>query len=138
MKHRTAVTIIAEILYLVSFRMSNSNIIYNGFLSHHEIQLLYLQMLLERRLISKEKGSNVYKTTKGGMQFLELYKELEGFVSNLSPNHGRRMLTSPSGSPKQSLQQSCQSVELQSSSSLALLGYPLRKRHSLRCLRKNL
>jgi predicted transcriptional regulator len=80
--------------------MSNSNIIYKGFLSHHEIQLLYLQMLLERRLISKEKGSNVYKTTKGGMQFLELYKQLEGFVSNLSPNHGRRMLTSPSGSPK--------------------------------------
>jgi hypothetical protein len=30
----------------------------------------------------------------------ELYKQLEGFVSNLSSNHGGSMLTSPSGSPR--------------------------------------
>jgi hypothetical protein len=36
-------------------------------------------MLVERRLIAKEEeeeeGSNVYKTTERGMQFLELYKD---------------------------------------------------------------
>src|SRR5215218_369398 len=33
-------------------------------------------------------SKNVYKTIERGMLFLELYKQLEGFVANLSPNMG--------------------------------------------------
>ena len=98
MKHRTATTIIAEILHLASFRLSKSKIMYGAFLSHHQIQF-YLEMLAERRLIAKEESSNVYKTTETGMQFLELYKQLEGFIPNHSPKHSS-MPASPSGSPR--------------------------------------
>jgi predicted transcriptional regulator len=56
-------------------------------------------MLVERRLIAKEEGSNnVYKTTERGMQFLKLYKQLEGFVPDLITKPGS-IPTTPSGSP---------------------------------------
>ena len=97
MKHRTATAIIAEILHLASFRMSKTQIMYAAFLSHHQIQF-YLQMLVESKLIAKEQSSNVYKTTERGMQFLKLYKQLEGFVPDLIAKPGS-IPTTPSGSP---------------------------------------
>jgi predicted transcriptional regulator len=97
MKHRTATAIIAEILHLASFRMSKTKIMYAAFLSHHQIQF-YLQMLVESRLTAKEESSNVYKTTERGMQFLKLYKQLEGFVPDLTAKPDS-IPTTPSGSP---------------------------------------
>jgi hypothetical protein len=55
-------------------------------------------MLVESRLIAKEESSNVYKTTERGMQFLKLYKQLEGFVPDLIAKPGS-IPTTPSGSP---------------------------------------
>jgi predicted transcriptional regulator len=82
MKHRSATTIIAQILGLASQRISKSRIMYGAFLSHQQVQL-YLQILMERGLIAKEKTSNAYKTTNKGMQFLKLYRQMEEFLPNL-------------------------------------------------------
>jgi predicted transcriptional regulator len=92
MKHRTATTIIAEILHLASRRMSKSRIMYRAFLSHYQLQL-YLQILTERGLIAKEENGNAYRTTEKGMHFLELYRQLEQFVPNLMQKHGSMLPT---------------------------------------------
>ncbi len=93
MKHRTATTIIAQILRLSSQRISKSRIMYGAFLSHHQVQL-YLQILTERGLIAKEKSSNAYRTTDKGMHFLELYREMEKFLPSLIWTHDN-ILTNP-------------------------------------------
>jgi predicted transcriptional regulator len=86
MKHRTATTIIAQILHLASHGMSKSRIMYRAFLSHHQLQL-YLGILTERGLIAKEEKGNAYRTTQKGLHFLELYGQLEQFVPNLMQKH---------------------------------------------------
>jgi predicted transcriptional regulator len=55
---------------------------YRAFLSHQQVQL-YLQILIERGLIAKEKSGNAYRTTDKGLQFLEYYGQLEEFLPNL-------------------------------------------------------
>jgi predicted transcriptional regulator len=81
MKHRTTTAIVAEILRLASHGMSKSRIMYKAFLSHHQLNM-YLHMLTERGMIATE-GNNMYRTTKKGFRFLELYEQLEGLVPSL-------------------------------------------------------
>ena len=66
---------------------------YGAFLSHHQVQL-YLQTLMERGLIAKEKTCNAYITTDKGLHFLELYGQMEEYLPNLTWRHDN-VLTNP-------------------------------------------
>lgn len=77
MKYRSRNDIIAQMLQCVSDRDATvTRIMYQSFLSYAQIKQ-YLHILTEREFVEYNGARRLYKITKKGSQFLELYKNID-------------------------------------------------------------
>ena len=77
MKYRSRNDIIAQMLQCVSDRDATvTRIMYQSFLSYAQIKQ-YLHILTEREFVEYNRARRLYKITKRGSQFLELYKNID-------------------------------------------------------------
>jgi predicted transcriptional regulator len=77
MKYRSRNDIIAQMLQCVSDRDATvTRIMYQSFLSYAQIKQ-YLHILTEREFVEYNSARRLYKITKKGSQFLELYKNID-------------------------------------------------------------
>jgi predicted transcriptional regulator len=77
MKYRSRNDIIAQMLQCVSDKEATvTRIMYQSFLSYAQIKQ-YLHILMEREFIEFNSAKRLYKITKKGSQFLEIYKNID-------------------------------------------------------------
>jgi len=80
MKYRSKIDIFASILAVASedgIRLTK--LMYLTFTSYAQIKH-FLKLLIDNGMLEYDKPGQVYKTTKKGFQFLELYKQMEELV----------------------------------------------------------
>jgi len=85
MKYRSRTELIAVILSsaLGGKGVSLTRIMYSAFLSYGQVKQ-YFQLLIEYGLLEHDEENKVYRTTNKGMQYLELYRQMEELVKNRS------------------------------------------------------
>jgi len=80
MKYRSRTEIVATILETVRSGTTKTKIMYKAYLSYTQMKE-YLQFLQERKLMEFESGTQIYRITDKGLQFLKAYEEISGLVS---------------------------------------------------------
>lgn len=80
MKYRSRTEIVATILETVRIGTTKTKIMYKAYLSYTQMKE-YLQYLQESNLMEYESGSQTYRITDKGLQFLRAYGEISLLVS---------------------------------------------------------
>ena len=80
MKYRSRTEIVAMILDAANGGATKTKIMYKAFLSYAQLRE-YLSVLIENTLIEYVEGSQTYKTTEKGLNFLKMHNEI-GELSN--------------------------------------------------------
>ena len=75
MKYRNRYEIIASILESTKTGITKTKIMYSAYLSYTQM-MAYLKYLQENALLIFEEKTQIYKTTKKGLAFLKLSREL--------------------------------------------------------------
>ena len=78
MKRRNNVDITADILRIARSGAKKTWIVYRANLNFNIVKS-YLSELIQRGMLQKVKGLNLYKTTKKGQEFLEQYESFRKF-----------------------------------------------------------
>jgi predicted transcriptional regulator len=76
MKYRSRTEIVAMILEAANGGATKTKIMYKAFLSYAQLKE-YLSVLAENNLIEYLDGSQTYKTTEKGLNFLKMNDEIE-------------------------------------------------------------
>ena len=76
MKNRSRTEIVSDILNSANGGATKSKIMYKAFLSYGQLKE-YLSVLIENNLIEYLDGTQIYKTTEKGLNFLKKYEELQ-------------------------------------------------------------
>ena len=63
---------------------TKTKIMYKAFLSHAQLRE-YLSVLIENNLIEYVEGSQTYKTTEKGLNFLKMHNEIGELLSSTTP-----------------------------------------------------
>ena len=84
MKYRSRTEIIATILESIRTGSTKTKIMYKAYLSYSQMKE-YLQFLQENNLMEYESGSQIYRITDKGIQFLVAYGEISSLVSQSDP-----------------------------------------------------
>ena len=80
MKYRSRTEIAATILESVRSGTTKTKIMYKAYLSYTQIKE-YLKFLQDKGLMEYEEGSQVYRITDKGIQFLRAYEEITNLVN---------------------------------------------------------
>ncbi|MCL5068494.1 MAG: winged helix-turn-helix domain-containing protein [Thaumarchaeota archaeon] len=81
MKYRSRVEIVSNILRVIaSSKATKTRLMYGAYLSYTQIEE-YLDYILQQGLISQEPGTNLYRLTEKGMQYLNLSDEISHLVA---------------------------------------------------------
>ena len=75
MKYRSRTEIVAMILDAANGGATKTKIMYKAFLSYAQLRE-YLSVLIENTLIEYIEGSQTYKTTEKGLNFLKMHNEI--------------------------------------------------------------
>jgi predicted transcriptional regulator len=75
MKYRSRTEIVAMILDAANGGATKTKIMYKAFLSYAQLRE-YLSVLIENNLIEYIEGSQNYKTTEKGLNFLKMHNEI--------------------------------------------------------------
>ena len=75
MKYRSRTEIVAMILEAANGGATKTKIMYKAFLSYAQLRE-YLSVLIENNLLEYLEGSQTYKTTEKGLNFLKLLNEI--------------------------------------------------------------
>jgi predicted transcriptional regulator len=75
MKYRNRTEITAMILDAANGETTKTKIMYNAYLSYNQLKE-FLSILIENNLIEYLEGARAYKTTKKGLNFLKMHKEM--------------------------------------------------------------
>jgi predicted transcriptional regulator len=75
MKNRSRTEITASILESANGGVTKTKIMYKSFLSYTQLKE-YLSVLIENNLIEGLEGTQTYKTTEKGLNFLKMYNEI--------------------------------------------------------------
>jgi predicted transcriptional regulator len=75
MKYRSRTEIVAMILDAANGGATKTKIMYKAFLSYAQLRE-YLSVLIENTLIEYVEGSQTYKTTGKGLNFLKMHNEI--------------------------------------------------------------
>lgn len=75
MKYRSRTEIVAMILDAANGGATKTKIMYKAFLSYAQLRE-YLSVLIENNLIDYIEGSQTYKTTEKGLNFLKMHNEI--------------------------------------------------------------
>ena len=75
MKNRSRTEIVGNILDAANGGATKSKIMYKAFLSYGQLRE-YLSILIENNLLEYIEGTQIYKTTEKGINFLKIYSEI--------------------------------------------------------------
>ena len=75
MKNRSRTEIAGSILESANGGSTKTKIMYKSFLSYAQLKE-YLSVLIENNLIENLEGTQTYKTTEKGLNFLKMYNEI--------------------------------------------------------------
>ena len=76
MKYRSRTEIVCNILDATNGgRASKTKIMYAAFLSYAQLKE-YLSVLIENNLLEYSDGTQTYKTTKKGLNYIKMYREI--------------------------------------------------------------
>ncbi len=75
MKYRSRTEIVAMILEAANGGATKTKIMYKAFLSYAQLRE-YLSVLIENNLLEYLEGSQAYKTTEKGINFLKMHNEI--------------------------------------------------------------
>ena len=75
MKYRSRTEIVSMILAAANGGATKTRIMYKAFLSYAQLKE-YLSVLIENNLIEYLEGSQTYKTTEKGFNFLKMHNEI--------------------------------------------------------------
>lgn len=75
MKYRSRTEIVAMILEAANGGATKTKIMYKAFLSYAQLRE-YLSVLIENNLLEYLEGSQTYKTTEKGLNFLKMHNEI--------------------------------------------------------------
>jgi predicted transcriptional regulator len=75
MKNRSRTEIVSSILDAANGGATKTKIMYRAFLSYNQLRE-YLSVLIENNLIEYLEGTQTYKTTEKGLNFLKIYNEI--------------------------------------------------------------
>ena len=75
MKYRSRTEIVAMILEAANGGATKTRIMYKAFLSYAQLRE-YLSILIENNLLEYLEGSQTYKTTEKGLNFLKMHNEI--------------------------------------------------------------
>ncbi|HEX2407504.1 MAG TPA: winged helix-turn-helix domain-containing protein [Nitrososphaeraceae archaeon] len=75
MKNRSRTEIVSSILDAANGGATKTKIMYIAFLSYNQLRE-YLSVLIENNLIEYLEGTQTYKTTEKGLNFLKIYNEI--------------------------------------------------------------
>ena len=81
MKYRSRTEIVAMILDAADGGATKTKIMYKAFLSYAQLRE-YLSVLIENNLIEYVEGSQTYKTTEKGLNFLKMHNEIGELLSS--------------------------------------------------------
>lgn len=79
MKYRSRTEIASRILESAASGTTRTKIMYKAYLSYAQLKE-YLSVLVENALLEYEKGTQTYKTTSKGLQFLKTYSQIGGLI----------------------------------------------------------
>jgi predicted transcriptional regulator len=79
MKYRSRTDIVSQILEAANGGATKTKIMYKAYLSYAQLKE-YLSVLVENSLLEFEKGTQTYKTTSKGLQFLKTYSQIGGLI----------------------------------------------------------
>jgi predicted transcriptional regulator len=74
-KYRSRTEIVAMILEAANGGATKTKIMYKAFLSYAQLRE-YLSVLIENTLLEYLEGSQTYKTTEKGLNFLKMHNEI--------------------------------------------------------------
>jgi predicted transcriptional regulator len=86
-KYRSRTEIVAMILEAANGGATKTKIMYKAFLSYAQLRE-YLSVLIENTLLEYLEGSQTYKTTEKGLNFLKMHNEI-GELLQTSANQGK-------------------------------------------------
>ena len=75
MKYRSRTEIVSMILEAANGGATKTKIMYKAFLSYAQLKE-YLSVLIENNLLEYLEGSQTYKTTEKGLNFLKMHNEI--------------------------------------------------------------
>ena len=75
MKNRGRTELLATMLEAAKGKAKKTKIMYSAFLSYNQLKD-YLDILIENNLIEYLEGTQTYKTTEKGLNFLKKYSEI--------------------------------------------------------------
>jgi predicted transcriptional regulator len=75
MKYRSRTEIVAMILEAANGGVTKTKIMYKAFLSYAQLKE-YLSVLIANNLLEYLEGSQTYKTTEKGLNFLKMHNEI--------------------------------------------------------------
>ena len=75
MKYRSRTEIVCNILDATNGGATMTKIMYKAFLSYGQLKE-YLSILIENSLIEYSNGTQTFKTTEKGLNYLKMYREI--------------------------------------------------------------
>jgi predicted transcriptional regulator len=75
MKYRSRTEIVCKILDATNGGATKTKIMYAAFLSYAQLKE-YLSVLIENNLIECHDGTQTFKTTEKGLNYLKMYREI--------------------------------------------------------------
>ena len=83
MKYRSRTEIVAMILEAANGGATKTKIMSKAFLSYAQLRE-YLSVLIENNLLEYLEGSQTYKTTEKGLNFLKMHNEIDELLQTSS------------------------------------------------------
>ena len=83
MKYRGRTEIVATMLEAANGRATKTKIMYKAFLSYNQLSE-YLSVLIENNLIEYLDGTQTYKTTEKGLNFLKMNNEIGELLQTIT------------------------------------------------------
>ena len=75
MKNRGRTEMLATMLEVAKGKVTKTKIMYSAFLSYNQLKD-YLDVLIENNLLEYLEGTQTYKTTEKGLNYLKMYSEI--------------------------------------------------------------
>ena len=91
MKYRSRTEIVAMILEAANGGATKTKIMYKAFLSYAQLRE-YLSVLIENNLLEYLEGSQTYKTTEKGLNFLKMHNEIGELLQTTTKEENQQNL----------------------------------------------
>ena len=92
MKYRSRTEIVGNILDAANGRATKTKIMYKAFLSYAQLKE-YLSVLTENNLIEYLDGTQTFKTTEKGLNFLKMNNEISELLQTTTTNKLQSKIT---------------------------------------------